>query len=245
MTPSYAAPAPAQPRTTPETPETTAAHRRSLRASNPEDQPPVIRTRPAAIALILFAGPVVAQTGGTCGLFVAVEPGDTFDAIAARCGLDARALRDANPDVAALPIGTTLRTGPEPATGTTPLDVLPGLDPADIADTGAVPPANALAPGIYNTTFAGTWVIAGGKCDRPSDTYRLGAATVVARGVQCVIGDIGGSDEGVTLQLGCDTPGTATGEATGEARALTLSQDDGRLVLGGADLDAPLDRCTP
>lgn len=164
------------------------------------------------------AAPAQAQTQtGPCGLFEAVEPGDTLDTVAARCGVTVELLRRANPGVAepAPQVATVLAlTLPDSSVVVAePVDEGPKVveAPADdavvvLSDPGpdaAATPADAAAAEMYLTGLTGLWVRAGQACADPEFQWWLTAEDITVGQDRCVVEGLSAARGGVRLETLC------------------------------------------
>lgn len=162
-------------------------------------------------AFALLASQAAAET---CGLYEAIEPGDTLSGIAARCDTTVEALSSANPDVDEfdLTIGGVLRLRPE------------------------APGENARA--IYNG-LAGLWgedgLCIGREVIVTLEPERIGFGETI-----CDVGDVKSLGPAIFVRaVQCRSEGEPT-----EDRTVQITRQPGGAIAYSGMVDLTLDRCT-
>jgi len=168
---------------------------------------------------VCLAAPLAAETG-PCGLFEAVEPGDTLAIIAARCDTSITALQDTNPgiDASSLRIGSVLRVG--------------GPEPRGAAPTGPM--------ARYLSEFAGNYSPSR-TCIGQELQVTLARDRVFIGETGCDLSNLSAIDERLFLDLtNCNAEGEPAPDRTYEISALP----GGAIEIGGRQFLAQLQRCT-
>lgn len=172
----------------------------------------------AAIVSCPSAAP--AQTGsradaGVCGLYEAVEPGDTMSAIALRCGVTPETLQARNPsqDPAALRAGAVLSLAPRPAS------VAPAPDAATLS------------------RFTGLWRGTGADCGGPVGTWHIAADRVLGNGTVFDVAAVEATADGVRADL-VDAAGRSR-------RLTFARTGEDTIAVTGAGIATDLSVCAP
>lgn len=212
----------------------------------------------AAAALALStATPLAAQTA--CGLFEAVEPGDTLTGIAERCGVPLETLVAANPgvDAAAPEVASTVALTLPDAAGT-PGDTAPATRPAPgprmlkapepKPERPAEPPLAAVAPPVptpapvaaapteaeiaqrYREDFAGRWAADARHC-AGSEAWVLGAQEITTAGESCAVSGLAAAEGGLVATLACPADSAL---AVRSGPVLLALDAEGKLQIAGA-----------
>lgn len=209
--------------------------------------------------LLIAGGAALAQS--PCGLFEAVEPGDTFELVAQRCGIAVETLIAANPgiDAAAPEVATTialvLPEGAEvagepaspgrrilqaPETGTAPGAQAPEAQVVIVATDPPAPPAeDNLDAKVLQPVF-GQWIPPGGICADPETVWTIEDERLSVGGDVCAIENTVLTGETYVLKTVCGGSGIVT------ARDFVLRPLDA-LTLGfvTGDQEGVLTRCAP
>lgn len=212
------------------------------------------RAAAALCVSFLYALPAAAQS--SCGLFEAVEPGDTFTTISERCGVAVETLIAANPgvDAAAPQVASTLSLALAEGTATTvagePVSPGPRIlqAPAPEPQTPAAQivvietQSNAPQPAEPGPLFniIGQWSQAGEVCADITDLWTITEDHLQIGDDTCAIDGVAGGPDDFLLQTVCGSNGVVVGRefTLRLLDALTLSYETG-------DQKGVLNRCAP
>ena len=185
---------------------------------------PPMRCTILAIAL-LAALPLHAQDSAPqgCGVFEAVEPGDSLQTISQRCGVPLSVLAEANPAAQGdLQPGTVVSLDP-----TTP--AAPAPEPGEISVVGA---AAGYAQRRYEKRFTGTWFERGAECSGTDGTWVFEATTMRHEEERCDIRAFEAAMDEIVVTAACARQGQTPRDRT---FTLNLTDIDAMSIDTGGD----------
>ncbi len=216
-----------------------------------------IRAALAACCLGPGTGGASAQAAG-CGLFEAVEPGDTFAVISQRCGVPVDTLVAANPgiDAAAPPVANTLSLALPAQAGTvvagvtvTPQPPAPQVvvveteKPAPPAQVVVIETATPAPPAIEASVLApllGRWTPAGAVCADPDAAWMVEQERLLVGGETCALESVVLTQDVYVLGTVCGSNGVTV------ARDFSLQVLDALTVrFATGEQEGVLSRCAP
>ncbi len=211
----------------------------------------------AAIRVLLSAGalmPGAAPAQTACGLFEAVEPGDTFEKISKRCGVPMETLLAANPgvDSAAPQVATAIALAlpessevsgeppsPGPLVGQVP-EPEPVAQVVIVAPEAEAPTADGDLDVILLQPIFGQWVPENGLCADPEIVWTLEPESLQVGEDLCVVENTVLTGDAFVLETSCGGNGVMVARdfVLRPVDALTMSFSTGAQ-------DGVLKRCVP
>ncbi|GFE65462.1 LysM peptidoglycan-binding domain-containing protein [Litoreibacter roseus] len=152
-----------------------------------------VRSLLFAVGLTTLPVPATAA----CGLYYAVEPGDTLRSVAAECRIGVSQLLSANPllsDTGPMPTGSVIVVGPSDPMELTEVSMTSGTLPAS-------PPPTAGT--LFQTQIAGLWREVGGSCSQEGTTWSFSRSTLRDNGLQCKVVEIEENNVAAQVNVRC------------------------------------------
>lgn len=178
----------------------------------------LIQTLVPVLVLGLCAAPALAQTA-TCGTFEAVEPGDTVEAVADRCGIALSDLLELNPALRrqAPAEGSVIRLDGGPRTS--------------LNEDGA----NEGSSAEYAYNITGDWRGTDGRCDREVGSWSFGFDVVRGNATRFDVREVFGHGGAIVVET--------MRRDGGEPVRLTLERAGDRMAVTAPGIAADLARC--